>query len=1369
MWLVIAYLTEVIPNFIFLCYTCIVLSYFFLTGSLLDRPSLFSAITSKPTNHKSSSQQSEAGPANKERKQNLKKGKVKGRKKVHPIQSSLITHMLSQKSHPKKKDKVEDISDFPDDKQNIMDDFLHRVKGRNMSDLSEQDEDYFSDSRIKSIQKAEKQCPTRNYSKIVNDDDNDVICLMDGSCVESVLQDEAKDGGKSSLNIITRNPRNVKDSGANFDKASSRNKSADNARIIAKYDASDGTACISQTQRKSNPNLCVDTVRSCPIEMDFLLPPQLLAPFKVRTPPRVLSDTDSEIDEPESPSEVLSLCDNWLKNKNRLANDICESYNESKGVDDIYVPLSSLEKGEKVIGNAHEPNNNLKKKGRVNNGVGESQEDKVPVGSNRSSLEESKEVFKDSLLCTTRELQRNNTLELPDLNDHQGGVSKKSLPGNVGNIDSTPSHRLVTSGKIANLNTVQGKVNNKDLHRIEENAVNSSNIDIEVEEMSPVPTKRIAVEHYFEEQDGKAGVLNAIEQKTVSSTPSKSPRTIHNTLEDEISPILSSTYKKPVRTNVPLYSSTPKVNAKRLFKVDTPPLTHLSISSVKEDSQDMNIMRNEDRIHYKVNERTEDENTENEENITSDRTKGRNVVTLKNDGNCTLETYRLNTVSEKISKDMAAVSKKTEDNYETSVSLPLLSQKSKIRSKLSKFTFTEFRVKDNNALPTDVLKLSADLNVKSKGNRDDSFDLFSDSNEKNARKFPLQIALPQEKEGECNVYEQACDITDDTGHARKHRSKVMSRMETNQKMKFKLHGNASPVGETESDKSKNNQTTMAGSSNTETKQLLKTLPSGAETNQTIKSTHNEMKLNDKNSGTNILQGTIPVHKKSDITMDTNAVNFDLMFDDDLFASLSEADFDEVHTEVSKGLPHNSNVHDERNTEVFEMNTVKIYENNKCVYNELNKGNHKDEKTTFSERNKIVHKSQVNHSNPTLLGITQIIDLVDADSPEKEGKTIDDRGFDTTKNIGKMPSMTKTSKKNISTVYQHRYASENVSVLPSINLKTVKDIGISKSSPSAPQSSSVSKWIRNEEEPSQNMSQKTSRQLFLNTDNQTSSIAPPQASQKTSCQTSQNPSIDFNLLGDDELELLSESLLADTERDVQMEKIEGKIKTEHEGKSRSEHKGDGSCVWFPMPSSSSRLQECEEKEDLGGGSSTISHKSPGNLFQRYCSSEYSGESISCPSQKNPKLKLHSHNQGSDSKADLFPVVLVDSEKSVLSSSDESHVWQRKKRKFEQVVESDCEDLLLSGASNVSKTSMSTSSDNSLCIENKLKNKVSFEDDGDFVEDLAVKVPKLKQKKENSNLGISNKPRKKMRSVSFYYLFCTFANANLYHSIDEVSFP
>ncbi|KAK3869546.1 hypothetical protein Pcinc_025153 [Petrolisthes cinctipes] len=1395
------------------------------TGCTLDRPSLFTTIKSKSTSHTSSLQHSEAGPSNKERKQFGTKGKVsKGRKRVHPIQSSLITHMLSQKSNPKMKDKEKDGSDFPDGMQDFKDKCVSSVKkDRKVSDLSEKDEENIFDFQDQNIQETEKKCqvPVRIDSKIVNDDD-DVICLSDDYinirlCAESVFQDEAKDGGNSSTKNIARgNPKIDKAneenlSGANFDKVNATNENEDNGRMA---------------QRKSNPKLCYEEVPaavSWPVEMDFLLQPQILRPFRVRTPPNDASNTDSEIDEPDSPSEVLSLCGDWLKNKNRLAYNVWME-GEDKGEDDhCHSPLSSVENRSKELKNANLALDSLKNKDIVYDGVCKSQGGKVLDGNNRSNLDITDEVFKDNLMFTTRDLQRNNTHELPDLHGHQENINKKYLHRNEGNLNSRSSQRFDIRAKSTSLNTGGERVNSKDLHIIEENTrVVCSNIDAEVQEVSPISSKRISVEHAFEEQDDKAGVLRETrEQNTFLATPCKPPDTKHNTLEvEEISPIFSSTYKKPVRTNIPLYSSTPKVNAKRLFKVDTPPVSHLSISSVRESSCDMNILCDEDLIGDKVKERTEEKYTENEKNIINDKSKGKSIGNLRNNDTCALNISKDKTLIEKSSKDKGTGIEKAEDKGEVKILPPLFSQRSKIRSKLSEFTFTECKLKDSNALSTDVSKCKADLNANSKRNIDGSFDLFSDSDDKNARKFSHRLSseaksvtnkkdMPvrdagssslmqvpiQDNDQECHLYKQMSDLTEETDYAGRHKSKVM-RVEASQLIKPKLGGNeTNQTGIRELNKAtgtKEDQIIAAKSNIIEANQVLKTKLTGAEGSHALKTNHDEVELSlVKTSKTNVYQGTV----HSDTSIHTSTINFDLMLDDDLFADINEADFD---NEVNREVLHNNN---KGSTEVLEINTMKNEAKEELLkINKVNKGGHKDVKDTFSEGNELnnvnsklpkeVHhhseanksfpnkeKSCVNQSNPTLLGITQIIDLVNDNSPQKEKNIFNEPAFDTSKNVNKISNITKACKKNLSTVDGHPLATENATKLPSINLKEIDE---SKFSSSTPQKSSIFKWKRKEQEPSQQMSQKPHHQVSHRTSYETSHKKTHQISQNTSCQTSHNLSVDFNLMGDDELEQMSESLLADIEGNFRMRKECGKINTEHfhGEKSRSDHTREGGSVLSPIPSSGSILLGHGQGVHLGGGSLTTSDKISKNPFQRINSSEYTGEQNSCTSPKTPKLiKFQSHNQEMSSKANKLTKVLEASERSILyPTQDESHVWQRRKRKCGQVVESDDEDSFLTTASNVTKTSLnSSSSDNSLCFGNKLRNRnyaigVSAvedeDDDGDFVEDSEIECLKQKQKKENNNVDKRDQPIKKMRRQKTTKAFLE-TEAEVSHDGDEVS--
>ncbi|XP_063601485.1 uncharacterized protein LOC134777593 isoform X2 [Penaeus indicus] len=78
---------------------------------------------------------------------------------------------------------------------------------------------------------------------------------------------------------------------------------------------------------------------------------------------------------------------------------------------------------------------------------------------------------------------------------------------------------------------------------------------------------------------------DGIIEENTDTTPEKAGESV----ADEVSPILPSSYRKLIRPNLNLYSSTPKLNAKRLFKVTTPNLTRIeqecSLSSEAENTE----------------------------------------------------------------------------------------------------------------------------------------------------------------------------------------------------------------------------------------------------------------------------------------------------------------------------------------------------------------------------------------------------------------------------------------------------------------------------------------------------------------------------------------------------------------------------------------------------------------------------------------------------------------------------------------------------------------------------------------------------------------------------------------------------------------
>ncbi|XP_042855878.1 Fanconi anemia group M protein-like isoform X2 [Penaeus japonicus] len=153
---------------------------------------------------------------------------------------------------------------------------------------------------------------------------------------------------------------------------------------------------------------------------------------------------------------------------------------------------------------------------------------------------------------------------------------------------------------------------------------------------SPLPGYSKIAES-LQDISGKDGIA----EENTSNTPEK----VDESVVEEVSPILPSSYRKPVRPNLKLYSSTPKLNAKRLFKLVTPNLTRIE--------QECSMSHEMESL----------------EPLPGEKNTTKNLL--------------LNKKSDEDTNMMASVATKP---------ATLLSQRSKVRSKLSKFSVPDDNV-----------------------------------------------------------------------------------------------------------------------------------------------------------------------------------------------------------------------------------------------------------------------------------------------------------------------------------------------------------------------------------------------------------------------------------------------------------------------------------------------------------------------------------------------------------------------------------------------------------------------------------------------------------------------------------------------------
>lgn len=124
-----------------------------------------------------------------------------------------------------------------------------------------------------------------------------------------------------------------------------------------------------------------------------------------------------------------------------------------------------------------------------------------------------------------------------------------------------------------------------DIHGTEKKCANKkySIAGITVDAASPLLKSRNTPQTYHRDSD-MVDETGKDQKEALSSTSIFDDATV--LAKNEVSPVLNSSYKKPLRSNLKLYSSTPKVTAKRLFKIATPDLTAIEQASPLFDKKD---------------------------------------------------------------------------------------------------------------------------------------------------------------------------------------------------------------------------------------------------------------------------------------------------------------------------------------------------------------------------------------------------------------------------------------------------------------------------------------------------------------------------------------------------------------------------------------------------------------------------------------------------------------------------------------------------------------------------------------------------------------------------------------------------------------
>lgn len=694
-------------------------------------------------------------------------------------------------------------------------------------------------------------------------------------------------------------------------------------------------------------------------------------------------------------------------------------------------------------------------------------------------------------------------------------------------------------------------------------------------------------------------------------TPQKIFNNASTTSDTDISPVLNSTYRKPVQTNLPLYASTPKVNAKRLFKVETPDLT-----AIKQCSP-----------------------------ISRERESFNTPAKL-----CSANDSR----EEMRSKDL-------ERGKSQSCSHALLSQRNKVRSKLSRFAAPERLEFEDDEEPLSAQKVNTCAKTLHMGTG------IVDQKSKG-------IGVITEKSVMC---EDAKDIL--TDGKRHHRLNNIENFRKDGKLTElsiqDITAEINTVEETNNktdgikdSENKNNLENSVEICSPKQKSNEARHVSDEANEDTVFSCSEGFIITNRNeiaAEPNSKKGSVSNEVNKPSTIDSSkecSVNFSLSFDDHLFAELEVKEPKQAEF-ATPAHPSSSN--------------MRNYAVNKNI------------------------KSYASTSSANLLSVTQILDLMDETTVDERAKEGNGK-FSHHSLQNTLQSVGKSSHSFISKVDErshHNYDKNlpdeiliNKGKTESFNTSTRTDIA-----PNVP-----CKIISTSPETQKQVKDSVRPNFSLLDDIVSDGENKPEEEEKQ--QSSAEYSVHFDLLGTDEFEPMSESLLANVEVNMQMEAHQ-------------------------------RNQSSGKEEKAKDGSDYLDTKNEDPSFI--------GNKIRTSVISQKKEKSQTGTQAQDITDGNSSVRL---EVSLLPSQN-TQVWQRRKRKVCIAVESDTE--LSSDSENyVVRRSAKSMSNKTSSFRNrdritqkKKKNlEVNFcldDDDDDFQDDSAAGYQDVKDKLENE---LNKKPNR-----------------------------
>ncbi|KAK7024488.1 hypothetical protein SK128_010800, partial [Halocaridina rubra] len=357
--------------------------------------------------------------------------------------------------------------------------------------------------------------------------DNDVIILDNDIDVDKM------EGGRGSHISLSGENSNVR-----------RTESMPKTTILSKVKLSDTEIQLPSTFKHELNNQS-SKFTSSPL-LSEVVPYHPVSPFIVRTPPDLSSFAD-DLEDPPSPSDVVQVVDDWLEKHSRV---IKQKYNNERTVLDSE-------------GIAHDLSPTIRRfvTAREKTEVSDAENSK---DSDIDKSDETKGMFS---YITERNVNNSSDDELPDLlNLVQGFVVKETIvPRDKGLniISDNVEYRNKSNRESSNpVRLVQGTSVKENVVPIDKGpSIISDNNENRNESYMENPSPEIG---------GKirsSKVRFALDDDILLDV-------------EEISPIISSTYREPIRNNIK--ASTPKVCVKRLFQGTTSDLTVIKKPSPSE-------------------------------------------------------------------------------------------------------------------------------------------------------------------------------------------------------------------------------------------------------------------------------------------------------------------------------------------------------------------------------------------------------------------------------------------------------------------------------------------------------------------------------------------------------------------------------------------------------------------------------------------------------------------------------------------------------------------------------------------------------------------------------------------------------------------